>query len=143
MRREEVRAFLQSGVDALSPKISFNAGRVSEFASEKDKEFPYVWLETLKRNTPEAVFTNTWDVVYYVAKLDKMDSLPVQYEALIDDCDYIAQQLEAQYKFVLNNNKLTIGEVSTEPFIKKNTPDVTTGVTISFTITDFSPTPIC
>lgn len=144
MKRSEIRAFLKAGVDALSPSIKFNAGRVSEFASETNKPFPYVWVDELQGTGAAENPQENWEVSMLIAKLDKMDSLPAQYEALVDECDYIAQQLVIQYRNILTTSKkVSISDTPRVPFIKRNTPDVTTGVTLTFTIADFSPVPIC
>jgi hypothetical protein len=146
MRREEIRAYIKSGVDALSPAISFNSGRITEFNSERSNEYPYVWLESLS-SSPDVADSGAsydlWAIVLHVAKKDDIDSKPEQYEAIIDECDYIAQQLWSQYNTILStSNKLILSGGVREPFIHKHADD-TTGVILSFTIQDFSPVPIC
>lgn len=143
MKRSEIRVFVKSGVDTLSPKITFNSGRITEFNSNRSNEYPFVWLESLSASNPSEAPQQEWNVVMHVAKKDKADSSPEQYEALIDDCDYIAQQLVIQYRNQLDgSNKLVIGDAGREPFIHKHADD-TTGVILTFTITDYSPIPIC
>lgn len=140
MKREEIRAFLKAGVDAVASNIKFNSGRISQFASELNKTYPYVWSE------PLSISGNNWSVNILIAKLDKMDSLPEQYERLVDECDLIAQQLLSQYKIQLTGyDNLFIDPTNPErnPFIKLNSPDCTTGVRLSFEIQDFDPTNVC
>lgn len=140
MLRQEIRAFIKAGVDALSPSMSFNSGRISEFASARSNDYPYVWSE------PLSIQGNVWSVSLIIAGLDKMDSKAEQYEAIIDACDYIAQQLVMQYRILLSGyDKLAIDpeNPAREPFIKKNQPDCTSGVNLTFEITDFSPTDVC
>lgn len=143
MKRSEIRAFIKSGVDTLSPKITFNSGRITEFNSNRSNEYPYVWLESLSGGDPSEAVEQTWNVAMHIAKLDKADSSPEQYEALIDECDEIAQRLVIQYRNQLNgSNRLVIGDATRDPFIHKHADD-TTGVILTFTITDYLPIPIC
>ncbi len=146
MRREDLRSYIKSGVDALSPSIKFNSGRITEFNSQRNNEYPYVWLESLS-SAPEVTDAgqsfDVWAIIIHVAKKDKPDSIPEQYEALVDECDYIAQQLWSQYNTILSTStKLTLTGGARDPFIHKHADD-TTGVILTFSIQDFSPTPIC
>lgn len=146
MTRADIRAYIKSGVDAMSPSISFNSGRITEFNSQRSNEYPYVWLESLSSApdvTDSGATFDVWSVIMHIAKLDKADSLPEQYEALIDDCDYIAQQLWSQYNTILGTStKLILSGGERQPFIHKHADD-TTGVILTFTIQDFLPVPIC
>lgn len=146
MKRSEIRAYIKSGVDTLSPSIKFNSGRISEFSSGRNNEYPFVWLESLS-STPEVTESgktfDNWSVALHIAKLDKADSTPEQYEALVDDCDYIAQQLWSQYNTILSDsNKLILTGADRQPFIHKHA-DNTTGVILTFNIQDFLPVAIC
>jgi len=137
MRREEIRAFIKAGVDALSPSIKFNSGRITEFNSQRSNEYPYTWLESL------SITGVTWNIIIHVAKKDKPDSIADQYEKIVDECDYIAQQLLSQYKIQLTGyNQLELLNDGREPFIHKHADD-TSGVILSFEINDYSPTNVC
>lgn len=137
MKREEIRAFIKSGVDALSPSIKFNSGRITEFNSQRSNEYPYAWLESL---SIEGV---TWSIQIHVAKKDKPDSIAEQYEKIIDECDYIAQQLLMQLKIILSGyDQLVIQNDGRDPFVHRHADD-TSGVILSFEIEDFSPTNVC
>lgn len=137
MKREEIRAFQKAGVDAISNSIKFNSGRITEFNSSRSNEYPYVWAE------PLSIIGNVWSAVIHIAKKDKIDSTPEQYEQVVDECDYIAQQLLIQYRLLLTAYpKLVIQNDSREPFIHKHADD-TSGVILSFDIEDFDPTNVC
>lgn len=139
MKREEIRAFLKAGVDAVASNIKFNSGRITEFNSSRNNEYPYVWSE------PLSITGNNWQVIIHIAKKDKIDSLPEQYETLIDECDLIAQQLLSQYRLQLTGyDKLVIDPANPtrEPFIHRHADD-TSGVVLSFEIQDFDPTNVC
>lgn len=140
MKREEIRAFVKAGVDAVATNIPFNSGRISQFASQLNNTYPYVWSE------PLTIQGNTWSVSLLIANLDKLDSLPEQYEAIVDECDLIAQKLISQYRIQLSGyDNLFIDPTnpSREPFIKTNSPDCISGVTLTFEIQDFDPTDVC
>lgn len=146
MKREEVRAFIKSGVDALSPSIKFNSGRITEFNSHRSNDYPYIWLESLNvtaNRTVSGLPVQTWAIVLHIAKLDKSDSTPEQYEALVDECDYIGQQLWIQYDHTLSDSVTMSIETGTrEPFIHRHA-DNTSGVIFSFELTDYNPTNVC
>lgn len=143
MRREEIRAFIKAGVDALSPSVKFNSGRISEFNSARDNEYPFVWLESLRATNPSEAPQQVWECVLHIAKLDKIDSKPEEYEALLDDCDYLAQLLIMSYRNTITGwDKLVIGDSAREPMIKKHADDVTK-IVLSFEITDFNPVDVC
>jgi len=104
MKRNEVRVFIESGVQELSPSVSFDSGRYTEFNSERNHVYPMAWLESISNNPDLFNSTNGfqvpmdhWKIVLHITYLDKQDSIPVQYEAIIDQADYIAQQLQIIY----------------------------------------------
>lgn len=145
MKRSEVRDFLEDGVNELAPVIQFNAGRLSEFNSEFNKEFPYCWNYTLQTTTDlrNSLPLDAWSITIRIAKLDKMDSLPKEYEPIVDSCDYIAQQLVKKYNDVLEDSKLvTISSISRTPFYKQHS-DCITGVDLTFTLNVPDKTPLC
>lgn len=145
MKRSEVRAFLKEGVDSLAPVLQFNAGRLSEFNSEFNKEYPYCWNSNLQSGTDlrNSLPLDSWAVTIRIAKLDRPDSLPTQYETIVDECDYIAQRLIKKYNDVLESSKLvTITEISRPPFYKQHS-DCLTGVDLTFTINAPDKTSLC
>lgn len=145
MKRGEVRSFLKEGVDSLAPVLQFNAGRLSEFNSEFNKEYPYCWNYNLQPSTDlrNSLPLDAWAVTIRIAKLDKPDSLPEQYELIVDACDYIAQQLIKKYNDVLADSKLvTISGISRVPFYKQHS-DCLTGVDLTFTLNVPDKTLLC
>ncbi len=146
MTRAEVRSFVESGINALTQMVQFNSGRITEFNSEADKVFPYGWLESLSVQTDtfvNAAPLDHWNIVLHVAKLDKMDSIPAQYEPIIDECDAIAQQLMMNYNQVVSGfQNITIEGAGRDPFIHKHA-DCTSGVILSFTLTGPDKSQLC
>lgn len=147
MKRSEVREFIRKGVEALSPQVQFGDGRLSEFNSKLNKELPFIWMESLSVSTAltEGVTLpyDSWSIVLHIAKQDKLDSLASQYEAIIDECDLLAQELITQYNFIVAGYKTTTMEdISREPFIKNFTGPLT-GVILSFTLTSPDTTDTC
>lgn len=146
MTRAEVRNFIESGINTLSPVVGFGSGRISEFNSTLNKSYPFAWLESLSNN-PDIVVgvstTDNWEVIIHIAKQDKVDSTAAQYEAIVDECDYIAQQLQKAYnEDVSGYNLVTLTGISRIPFIKKHT-DPSTGVILSFTLSGPDTTNLC
>lgn len=137
MTRTEAREFLEKGVNALAETVKFNSGRITEFNSARSNEYPFVWLEPLSKQG------NTWQVRLNIAKKDKSDSKPEEYEAVVDACDLIAQFLISKYKMTLSTYPaVTMENDSREPFYHKHADD-TSGVILTFDLLDFQPTPVC
>jgi uncharacterized protein YecA (UPF0149 family) len=147
MTRTEVRAFIKSGCEAVSVNYPFNSGRLTEFNSQLNNTYPYLWLESLKTSvsltTTQMPFDN-WEISIFIAKLDKMDSLPIQYESIVDDCDLIAQKLVYQLNQAVEGFKLSIlDNITREPFIKEKHVDCISGVNLSFTLGVPDTTNVC
>lgn len=147
MKRSEVRAFIKSGVDALNQSFRFNSGRITEFNSNRSNDYPFMWLESLSTDTTiNQATTNPfegWKIVIHIANQDKADSLPEQYETIVDECDFLAQQLIKQYNINLMYSDLVVIEnIDRTPFIHKQA-DNTTGVILSFTLIDYNSTNVC
>lgn len=147
MKRFEIRDFIRSGVEKLNQSYKFNSGRITEFNSARDNEYPYLWLESLSsENTvvqgSYAQFRN-WAVRIHIAKKDSADSLPAQYESIVDQCDELAYELCKIYNHDLGTSKVVNIEGTTiEPFIHRHADDLT-GVILSFTLVDFDSTDVC
>lgn len=150
MTRAEVRQFIESGIEELSQLVRFDSGRISEFNSQRSNEYPFAWLES-PSNNPD--FFNSmnglqvpydhWEIAIHIANKDSQDSSPAQYEAIIDDCDAIAQQLQHKYNTIVSGFNLSLIEgISRVPFVKKHA-DILTGVIFSFTLTAPDTTNLC
>jgi len=147
MTRAEVRTFIKSGVTALSLAYRFNSGRISEFNSGRSNDYPFLWLESLMAGGDFTEGTqmpvDEWDIKIHIAKKDSVDSKAEQYEAIIDECDLIAQKLKYQLNQVVSGYKTAlISSITREPFIKKHA-DNTTGVILSFTLIVPDQTDVC
>lgn len=138
MKRREVRAFIQSGIETLTETAQFNSGKIDEFNSQPDKGYPFCWLDSLKVKselTTTYLPVDDWDISILIVKQDSLGSAPEEYEEIIDHCDELAQQLIYQINNQVSGYKLvTIKGISRDPFIKK-LADCTTGVNLSFTLT--------
>jgi hypothetical protein len=150
MKRSEVRDFLEYGIIALTD-VTYGSGRISEFNSNRNRVYPMCWIEPLSVSTElsngQLPYDN-WSVRIRIVKKDAADSVETQYEALVDECDYMAQQLIHEYNTIVNENetitfkKVTIDAITREPIIKKNADDVT-GVLLSFTLRAPDTTNLC
>ena len=147
MTRSEIRTLLQSGVQAINPKMPFGSGRITEWNSNRSNEYPGVWWESNQTVDTEIVNNvlphDSWPIVLHIGKKDASDSSPAEYEQLIDDCDYIAQKLIYQYNQVVDYaDGIFISNISRPPFIKKHA-DCVTGVTLQFQINVPDRTNLC
>jgi hypothetical protein len=145
MTRGEIRSFLEDGIILLTD-VTYGSGRVSEFNSNRSRVYPMCWIESLSVSTEltdNELPINAWNVNVHVAKKDLADSVESQYEALIDDCDELAQQLIKYYNSQVSGFKLvTITGITRNPFIKKNA-DCLSGVILSFTLNSPDTTNLC
>jgi hypothetical protein len=146
MTRSEVRNFIKRGVDALSMGVGFGSGRLSEFNKERSLLFPYAWLESLEVSPTildNGLPFDTWSINLHIAKADKQDSGAEEYEAIIDECDVIAQKLIHKYNNEVSGyNLVTIDGYSRIPFIKAHS-EILTGVLLSFTINSPDTMAVC
>lgn len=145
MKRSEIRDFIKSGIDEVEQIVQFGNGRITEFNSNRSNEYIATWLESLQCSTTlnNSVPQDTWRIVIHIADKDKIDSRPEQYEAIADECDYIAQQLVKKYNDVVTGSHLiTMSNISRVPFIKKHADDVTK-VVLSFDLVTYDQTVIC
>ena len=84
-----------------------------------------------------------WNIIIHIAKQDKPDSIAEQYESLVDDCDYIAQQLAKTYNDLLEDSKMVVlSGASRDPFIKKHA-DCLTGVIFTFNLNTWDKSSFC
>lgn len=147
MKRSEVRAFIKSGVAAVSNSSRFNSGRLTEFNSNRSNNYPFIWLESLSSTSPINQETQVpheeWKIVMHIAKKDAIDSKPEEYETIIDECDLLAQQLVKQYNIdLMYSDQIVIESTDRKPFHHKHADD-TTGVILSFTLIDYRSTDVC
>lgn len=146
MIRSQVRSFIESGIAALAQSIKFNSGRITEFNSERSNEYPYVWLVSPGVGTDHNISgapTDGWNIELHIAKKDKVDSKPEEYEAIIDECDEIARALVNQYRNALSGGSLvTIDSSDRNPFHHRHADD-TSGVILTFTLVGPDNAPLC
>lgn len=146
MKREEVRALIESAVSATNSSYRFNSGRITEFNSNRSNEYPYLWLESLSRETDiddqQRPFDN-WNCVIHIANLDEPGSPPEIYEPIIDECDLIAKRFTYQLNQVVSSYKLiTLSGLICDPF-QHLQADNTSGVILSFTLSMLDQTDVC
>ncbi len=146
MRREEVRDLIESAVNATNSSYRFNSGRISEFNSNRSNEYPYLWLESLSRETDideqQRPFDD-WNCVIHIANLDTPGSPPEIYEPICDECDLIAKRFTYQLNQVVSGFKIvTITAISCDPFHHLQA-DNTSGVILSFTLNIPDLTDVC
>lgn len=145
MKRREVRLFLLDVINGAS-NAKFNSGRITEFNSARDNEYPFVWLESLSTDTTlsdNKLPIDDWNIVLHIAKKDAPDSQPQQYEEIVDQCDEIAQLLVYEVNNVTSGYELIqLSGLSREPFIKKHA-DCTSGIILSFTMNIPDTTNVC
>lgn len=146
MKRSEIRDFLKSGVNALTPTPEFGSGRDTEFNSIRSHTYPAVWqnIKPVDVELPDNTSPlNEWEIELIIAQKDNQDSAPEQYEEIIDESDLIAQKLIYKYRNIISGFKTTtISNITREPFVKKYA-DCLTGVLLTFKITENDRTNVC
>lgn len=147
MKRQDVRSFIAAGVQELASNYPFNSGRYSEITqSANNSAHPFVWLESLSTGTTFSVngsMGENWNIIIYIIDKDKIDSTPEQYEAIVDKCDFLGQQLiHILDQNLPDSHKMFLDAISREPHIKKFSTS-STGIILTFTLIDFSPANVC
>lgn len=146
MTRAEVREFIKTGVDLITPPVEFGSGEINDFNSDRSHKYPSVWFPISPMsgdNAQAGAPVDDWDITLIVAQKDAMDSNPEQYEDIIDHCDELAQKLMYNYNKIVSGYKLvTLSNRKREPFVKKYA-DCITGVELTFTIHAPDQTNLC
>lgn len=145
MKRSEVRALIKSAVNALSPAVRFNSGLLTFFNSDRKNKYPFVFMEAaqISSDITSLAPINSWDIILHVADLDKIDSIPDEYEDIVDDMDEIAAKVIAQLNQIISGYKnVNIEGVNREPFVHKHA-DVLSGVILTFTLISTDKTNYC
>lgn len=147
MTRREVRTFIETGVNAMVPVIEFHEGTIFNFASSK-ATYPscLLLLESVASTEDQSAPSDSWSIELILSLQDKLDSLPKQYEDLVDRCDEVAQKLVYKYRNIVSGFKLTTMEDTLrERFIKSPLygPDCLTGVKLSFSLKGPDQTNVC
>lgn len=147
MTRQEVRAFIEEGVNLLNPVTEFGSGLLTDFNSSRVHQYPSVWQHILPVSTSIQNSTgaplDSWEITLTIAQKDAINSSPETYEDIIDCADFIAQKVTYAYRNVVSGYKLiAITGLKRTPFVKKNA-DCLTGVELSFTITVQDKTNVC
>lgn len=147
MKRSEVRNLIQTAVNSISPAVRFNSGLLTFFNSNRSNKYPYVFQE-VANVTPDfpntnLAPTNSWNIILHCADLDTADSIPDQYELIVDSMDELAAKLITKLNEVVSGYKnIKIEGVDRTPFIKKHA-DILSGVILSFSITEVDKTNYC
>lgn len=145
MKREEVREFLKEGVNGLVPAPEFGSGLVTDFNSIRSHEYPAVWQVVSPVGTVEGTSApqDSWEIELIVAKKDRIDSSPDEYNPMLDECDLIAQKLAYKYRKIVDGYKLvTMESIRREPFVKRYA-DCLSGVMLTFTLNVPNQTNVC
>lgn len=147
MKRSEIRTFLNAGVSVINPAMPFGSGRITEWNSNRSNEYPGVWWESVEPLDVEIINfllpTDSWLIKLWIGKKDSADSVPLQYEQIIDDCDYIAQQLIQKYNNVVaGSNNSKIENINRQPFVKLFA-DAISGVILTFNLNVPDQTNLC
>lgn len=146
MTRKEIRDLIESAVHETNSSYRFNSGRITEFNSNRSNDYPYLWLESLSRETDiddqQRPFDN-WNCIIHIANLDEPGSPPEIYEPIIDECDLIAKRFTYRLNQVVSGFKLiTLSTLTAEPFHHLQA-DNTSGVILSFTLSMLDQTDVC
>jgi len=147
MTRSEIRDFIRSGVNAITPSLDFSEGQIMDWNAQRSNKYPGILsvIETTDTNIPDTNSPpyDTWPIKILIANKDALDSTPDLYENIIDQCDGIAQKLIYKYRAIIEGYKLTtIESIKREKFIKKYA-DCLTGIELTFDIRNQDTTNVC
>lgn len=147
MKRSEIRDMLKSGVDKIRPQLHFGSGRLSEWSSALNKQYTSVWWESIVDDSgdlsPTQLPIDDYPISLHIGKQDTADSSAQEYEAVIDSCHEIAQQLFYQINQIIEDSSdVSIASYSRSPFVKKYA-DRISGVVLSFNLKAPDKTKVC
>ena len=149
MTRKEIATFIEDGVKLLSPKTDYGRGRISEWNSDREHNYPKVWQVSTDNDGTNTQFSPTltpvdsWPIELRIAFKDSQASTEEQYEDLVDEADRLAQKLIYNLNQIVQTTPLVnISGIKRAPFIKKNADDIT-GVILTFTIESVDLTSNC
>lgn len=145
MKRSEVRTFIRDGVNSITPVLDYWEGDIQDFNAQRSNEYPGVLLildedtTTLTQSAPQDQFS----IKLIIANIDRLDSNPEVYEAIVDSCHEIAQKLIYKYRNIIEGYKLvTLESIQRKRFVKLHA-DCLTGIELSFTINAPDKTDVC
>lgn len=149
MTRAEVNEFLKSGVNALRPSVEYGRGRIFEFNSIRNHNYPAAWWLTGEDSAVNTELSDNstpidnWNIKIRIAQIHKADATAEEYEGIVDECDRIAQRLRYKYDQIVSGYKLvTITGVERVPFVKDQA-DCLSGVDFSFNLVAVDTTNNC
>lgn len=145
MKRSEVRTFIRDGVNSITPVLDYWEGDIQDFNAQRSNEYPGVLLildedtTTLTQSAPQDQFS----IKLIIANIDRLDSNPEVYEAIVDSCHEIAHKLIYKYRNIIEGYKLvTLESIQRKRFVKLHA-DCLTGIELSFTINAPDKTDVC
>ncbi len=147
MKRSEIRMFIRTGVNSITPALDYSEGQITDWNANRSNEYPGILLVLEETDTDIPTTTtiqvDQWDIKLIIANQDRLDSTPDLYEAIIDSCDEIAQKLIYKYRNMVDGYKLmTIENINRKKFIKKYA-DCLSGVELVFNLYNQDQTNVC
>lgn len=145
MKRSEIRQFIENGVNSITPALGYSEGLITNFNSKRSNKYPsvHLLLEDVDNSLSTSAPIDDWKIKLIIAKIDSIDSLPDEYELIVDEADDIAKRLVYKYRAIINGFKLiSMESISRRKFVKKYA-DCLTGIELSFTLKAQDKTNVC
>jgi hypothetical protein len=136
MKRSEIRTFIKTGVNSLTPTPDYWDGLLTDWNAQRSNTYPGVLLMLEETDTDITISAPNDDfaITLLICNIDKLDSTPDQYESIVDACDEMAQRLVYKYRNIISGYKmLSMENVKRKKFVKKYA-DCLTGVELTFSL---------
>lgn len=148
MSHRSVVQLLKDTAEMLEDRMQFGYGRTSDFNVKRDKQYPFIWLDPLNASPTYSVnstenYIKSWSVRMLFYQLDSEDSVPKEYQTILDEMDiYVDKYINLLNQVYLKANErarvipdpIVITGITQDQFVKA-TADILTGWIVTFTLT--------
>lgn len=140
MSHKGIRLLISDIVQSLGDDIEFMYARTSDFnLAASEKRYPFVNLDTLAAIPEYTVngvqnYMKRWICSMAFYGKDQAESVPEQYEKILDDSDDLVDKFLNKLNFYsLKSDEIVISNVNQQPFVKA-TSAILTGFILTFQI---------
>lgn len=141
MSHKSVVALIQDTVSKLGDGIEFGHGRTSDFNIQGNKAKTIVWLDPLNAQPTYTVngvsnFQKTWNINIIFYQKDTTDSLPKQYNHILDTTDTLVDKFVNLINLLDDDlyDFLVLSGINQQSFVKV-TAHILTGWILTFNLT--------
>lgn len=139
MSHNSVVALIKDTVSRLGEDIEFGHGRTTDFNIKGHKADTIVWLDPLNAQPTYTVngasnYQKTWNVNLIFYQVDKPDSVPNEYNKILDTTDNLVDRFINDINFFINDSDfILLTGINQQSFVKV-TAHILTGWIVTFNL---------